>query len=171
MSDSTKTGENKSADDTFEFIPNAINQVETLDESEGDKSSDWTDGGIQQPKKEIPAATNVEVMDTAALRRQIHDAMNGDNSLHLSEVQSWINGLGITFPDAFDPDNEDEAMSAGVILGTAKAKEKKEDSAPANSSSKDRSPEEISAIKERACKRLAGVLKFLEPEMKSNKKN
>jgi hypothetical protein len=171
MSESTKTGENKSADDTFEFVANAINQVETLDESEGNKSSDWTDGGIQQPKRETPAATNVEVMDTAALRHQIHDAMNGDDSLHHSEVQRWINGLAIHFPNAFDPDDEDEAVSSGGIVGTVKAEKKKEDSAPADSSSKDRSPEEISAIKERARKRLAGVLKFLEPEMKSNKKN
>jgi hypothetical protein len=40
MSGPTKTGENKSGDDAFEFIANAINQVETLDESEGYKSSD-----------------------------------------------------------------------------------------------------------------------------------
>ncbi|KAI6749630.1 hypothetical protein HG530_015044 [Fusarium avenaceum] len=173
MSEHTKSGENKSADDSFEFIPNAVNQVEVLDESEGDKSSDWTDGGIQLPKKETPAATNVEVMDTAALRRQIHDAMKDEDSLYMPEVQSWINGLGVVFPNALDPEDEDEteAMFASGVLENSKAKGKKEDDAPAGSSCKgNRSPKKISAIKERARKRLAGVLKFLEPELQSNKK-
>jgi hypothetical protein len=175
MSEHPKTGESKSGDDSFEFIPNTVNQVETLDDSEGDKSSDWTDGGIQLPKKEIPAATNVEVMDTATLRRKIHDAMNDEGSLYMPEVQNWINGLGVVFPNAFDPEDEAEAeaMSAGGILGSDKAEEKKKKrgNPPADSSSKCRNPKQISEIKERACKRLAGVLKFLEPELKSNNKN
>ncbi|KAM0221364.1 hypothetical protein ACHAPA_004377 [Fusarium lateritium] len=169
MSNSTKTGENKSADDTFEFIPNAVDQVESLNDSEGSKSSDWTDGGIKMPKKEVPASTNVEVIDTQALRRKIHDAIDDDDFLQHGDIQNWINGLGVVYPNFYAPNDDDKAMSAGMILGTAKTEEKKE-STPADSSSKGRSPEEVNAIEERARKRLAGVLKFLEPEMKNNNK-
>ncbi|KAM0350694.1 hypothetical protein ACHAPU_003187 [Fusarium lateritium] len=181
MSTPSKTGEGKSGDDqvmltqdklklnyspahTFEFVPNAIDQVQVLDDSDDDKDSEWTDAALEQPKKKVPAATNVEVANTEALRQELDDAMKGDDSVNISEVQKWINGVDSTSPNSFDIDNDDEALSQAMILGTVQ----KDGTFTADSSTKGGSPD---TAKDRARKRIAGALKFLEPEMKSDKKN
>ncbi|KAF5664117.1 hypothetical protein FHETE_7226 [Fusarium heterosporum] len=149
---------------TFDLVPNSIDQVQVFQDSDDDSHSEWTEVGLDQPKKKTPSATNVEVMNTEALRREIDDAINGDDSFNISEVQKWINSVDNTSPNTFGVDVDDEALSKAVILGTAR----KDGTCTTDSSTKGGNPD---TIKGRARKQVAGALKFLEPEMKSDKKN
>ncbi|KAF4999361.1 hypothetical protein FGRMN_2502 [Fusarium graminum] len=155
---------NYSSAHTFDLVPDSITQVQVLDDSDDDKHSEWTEVALDKPNKEVPAATNVEITNTEALRRDLDDAMNGDDSFNISEVQKWINSVDNTPLDTLDVDVEDQALSQAVILGTAH----NDRICTTNSCTKS---ENTDTIKDRARKRVAGALKFLEPEMKSDKKN